>query len=192
MTAPELPGPAQAHGPDARRAMALWFLDHAEDELVKGNRLQASEKAWAAVAQQLKAIAEQRGWIHESHYRNHDIAYYLDREYPEGLNLYLRVEGMDQRGHTNFYENGSDEERVRALVHEARRLVDDLEDLRHRPAQWYTIAEDDTDTQARIRRLTGTQYALPATSLGFINEARLREKQAKWGVPPSEDDEGED
>lgn len=191
MTTSELPGPAQAHGPDARRAMALQFLDHAEDELSKGHRLQASEKAWATVAQQLKAIAEQRGWIHKSHYRLRDIAYYLDREYPESLHLNLRVQGLDTNGHTNFYENFSDEEHVRSLVDDARRLADDLEDLRHRPPQWYTIAEGDTDTQARIQRLTGIQYALPATRRGFINEDRLREQQAKWGVPPSEDDEGE-
>ena len=60
-TTPELPPAAEAQGPDARRAMALRFLGHAEEELAKGHRLQASEKAWGAVAQQLKAIAEQRG-----------------------------------------------------------------------------------------------------------------------------------
>lgn len=191
MTTPELPDPAQAHSPDVRRDMALRFLAHAQDELVRGNRLQASEKAWAAVAQQLKAIAEQRGWIHTSHYRLYDIAYYLDREYPEDdLNLVIRLQGMD-KGHINFYENDLQEFLVTNIVNrDAPKLADDLEGLRHRPMQSYTIATGDTDNQGVVRRLTGTAYAPTTREHGFINAERLREQQAKWGVPLEDDGYG--
>ncbi len=192
--APELPDAAQAHSPDARRAMALRFLAHAEDELAKGHRLQASEKAWAAVAQQLKAIAAQRGWNHKGHRLLYDIALYLDREYP-GLNLRLSVAGADHHGHQNFYENEAGEEIIDDLLNDVGRLVDDLEDLRHRPPQSYTITSEDEDKRVRaaVRRLTGTEYALPVTRVGFINYDRLREDQRKWGAPPpSPEENGEE
>lgn len=79
-TTPELRPSDESQGPEARSAMALRFLDHADQEWAKGNRLQATEKAWAGVAQQFKAITEQRGWVHESHYFR-DMAKYLDKEF---------------------------------------------------------------------------------------------------------------
>ena len=56
MTTPTLPPPG-VQTPDNHWAIALRFLDHAQEELDKGNRLQAGEKAWGAVAHQFKAIA---------------------------------------------------------------------------------------------------------------------------------------
>ncbi len=43
------------------------LIRHAEEQLVSGDRLQASEKAWGAVAHHLKGIAEQRGWSYRTH-----------------------------------------------------------------------------------------------------------------------------
>ena len=54
--------PIETHDVHSRRLIA-----HAEIELAKGDRLQASEKAWGAVAHRLKAIADRRGWEYVTH-----------------------------------------------------------------------------------------------------------------------------
>ena len=39
------------------------FLSHAEEEFEKGDLLQASEKAWGAVAHYVKSVAKAAGWV---------------------------------------------------------------------------------------------------------------------------------
>ena len=43
------------------------LLAQAYEELAKGDFVQVSEKGWSATAQMLKAIAQERGWPHDSH-----------------------------------------------------------------------------------------------------------------------------
>ena len=43
------------------------LLRHAHIELEKGDRLQASEKAWGAVAHGIKVVAAVRGWRYDTH-----------------------------------------------------------------------------------------------------------------------------
>ena len=43
------------------------LIRHAEEKLAEGDRLQASEKAWGAVAHRLKVIAQRRGWEYTTH-----------------------------------------------------------------------------------------------------------------------------
>ena len=43
------------------------LMQHAFDELAKGDRIQASEKAWGAMAHTLKAIADERGLTYGQH-----------------------------------------------------------------------------------------------------------------------------
>ena len=54
--------PIESHAVHSDRLIA-----DAEEELAKGDRLQASEKAWGAVAHRLKVIAAQRGWEYTTH-----------------------------------------------------------------------------------------------------------------------------
>ena len=186
-TAPALPPPVEIQDPDARRDMAVRFLRHAEEEFAKGNRLQASEKAWGAVAQQLKAIAEQRGWEHEGHFRLYDIARYLDKEYKteeHSPRIGSVVLALD-KGHRNFYENDITEIQIDLAINEANEVVEELERLRHLDPRPYTISSQ--TEQAMVRRLTGTEYAYPTTRR-FINQERLNERRAKWGKPPDEGD----
>ena len=55
MTTEEYEGPIES-----QFVHSLRLIRHAQDELDRGDRLQASEKAWGAVAHQLKAIANDR------------------------------------------------------------------------------------------------------------------------------------
>ena len=43
------------------------FLKHANEEFEKGDMLQASEKAWGAVAHYVKPVAKANGWSDGSH-----------------------------------------------------------------------------------------------------------------------------
>ncbi|MCY4437059.1 MAG: hypothetical protein OXE05_06965 [Chloroflexi bacterium] len=52
---------------EQHREISLQFLDHAEDELRKGDFLQASEKAWGAVSHFVSSVARQRNWPLGSH-----------------------------------------------------------------------------------------------------------------------------
>ena len=59
MTLPEQP--IESHDIHSRR-----LIRHAEEMLEAGDRLQASEKAWGAVAHRLKVVADNRGWRYET------------------------------------------------------------------------------------------------------------------------------
>ena len=171
-TTPTLP-PAGARGPSDHRAISLRFLDHAQIELDKGHRLQAGEKAWGAVAHELKAIARARGWNSVGHANLYAVADYLAREYgtPEGQEpLPLRVTTIDGF-HRNFYENERSTDSIQAAISSARRLVDDLEEIRQKEPQPFTI-ENESD-QRTVTLLTGVEYPLEETREdGFVNISR--------------------
>ena len=189
-TPEELTNPGDEQSPDDHRQMSLRFLDHADRELKARRRLQASEKTWGAITHQLSAIAEHRGWLHESHGQFLEIARYLEKEYgSEGL---LDRVKLAEANHVNFYHNRQPSPEIRRNIEQARRLVDDLEGLRQQSPRPYTI-ENSTDA-ATVYRLTGRNYqgSIPVTEQrGFINEARLMERSSKWGQHPPDTPEGE-
>ena len=51
---------------DDYAALSRRLVRQAQEEFDTGDRLQASEKAWGAAAHAVKAIAESRGWNHNS------------------------------------------------------------------------------------------------------------------------------
>ena len=81
-TAPPLPEPGPQSADD-RRVIARRSILQARQELERGSRLQAGEKAWGAVAHNLKAIGESRGWRHESHQQVENIGRQLVAEYQD-------------------------------------------------------------------------------------------------------------
>ena len=79
------------------------FLAQARTELAMGDLQQASEKGWGAVAQILKAVAEQRGWEHNRHRHFSRIASRLRSEI--GDRDIVRFFATANLLHENFYEN---------------------------------------------------------------------------------------
>ena len=57
--------------------LSRHYLARADEYLRAGDRVQASEKGWGAVAEAIKSIAEQRGWNHQGHRLLNDVAYQL-------------------------------------------------------------------------------------------------------------------
>ena len=103
--------------------ISIRFLDHAEEEFEKGDMLQASEKAWGAVAHYVKSVAKANGWSDGSH---RDIAVNARRL----LDLTPDPEGNRKRFalinmlHVNFYEEDLDPKDVEVGIRDARWLID--------------------------------------------------------------------
>ena len=102
------------------------FLRHAEEEFEAGDMLQASEKAWGAVAHYLKSVAKFRGWRNRSHSDLSDIVLDLAQETgdPDRIGTLYRSVGAL---HTNFYEDWFSDQMVAGGIEDARELIDRLE-----------------------------------------------------------------
>ena len=85
------------------REASRQLLAQAHAELDAGDLRQASEKAWGAAAQVVKAAAQIRGWDHYSHRGLFVTVDQLVDEVgdPDIHNLFMFANGL----HTNFYEN---------------------------------------------------------------------------------------
>ena len=96
-TTPPAPAPLESHLTHSQRLM-----EHAEEQLAKGDRLQASEKAWGAVAHQIKAIANRRGWKYDAHSQVYDLVRRLAEETEDPIlvrDLFSTANGL----HRNYY-----------------------------------------------------------------------------------------
>ncbi len=146
----QLPDPRQS-GMEDHVQMGRRFLEQARIELDKGDRLQASEKVWGAVAHSLKAVGIQRGWVHDSHANVIAIGEHLAREF-ERDDFYDYVATAESM-HVNFYENRREEDGVRRALDRAAVFIAELDEVRASPPRPYTI-RDVTD-QRRVGRLLG-------------------------------------
>ena len=154
-TAPELPPPGIQSTED-RCQISRQLLIHAREELAVGSRLQAGEKAWGAVVQPMKAIAEQRGWPHKSHQDVREVArqvaleYGLDDDQKEVLYDAYRV------GHENFYENYRGVEELAEMITRVEEVAPVLIRLTSEPPRPFTITSN--VQLRRLRRLTDNDH----------------------------------
>ena len=80
------------------------LIEQANYELhTMGDRVQASDKASGAVAQAVKAIAEDRNWRHSSHNLRRDIMGLLAGEYSQPEVIHLQA--VAGQLHENYYED---------------------------------------------------------------------------------------
>ena len=117
---------------DEHAALSREFVRHAQEEFDRGDRLQASEKAWGAAAHAVKAIAAERGWNHDSHRLLFDVVTKLSRDTGNpALSAYFREASSL---HQNFYENWQSDGSVQDGINQVKALVELLEEVRVRPA----------------------------------------------------------
>ena len=140
---------AQAES-DRYAAISQRLIGQAEEELQKGDCLQAGEKVWGAVAHAVKAVAEQRGWVHHNHRRLHDIADQIadERARPDLRLLFAASNIM----HDNFHEDFLDADRVEQGVKDASLLMRELEAIRVEPPLPFTV--ESRAQERRVARLT--------------------------------------
>ena len=109
------------------RAASRALLEQASDELAKGDHRQASEKAWGAAAQIVKAVAQHRGWPHNGHpLLRQTVSSLVAETGDEELETLFQTASWL---HVNYYENWSPPEEVQRSVPRIARLLDKLDPL---------------------------------------------------------------
>ncbi len=138
--------------------LSRQYIERADGYLRAGDRVQASEKGWGAVAEAVKSIAAERGWNHQSHRLLGDIAFQLSVEWerPDLLDLFDAAERL----HINFYEDNMALDYIAVRVGSAKTLLAELETLRELPPRQVAVAT--REQRNRWRRLTGELLPLPA------------------------------
>ena len=104
------------------------FLGHAEDLFRDGDSLQASEKAWGAVAHRLKSIARRRNWPSGSHQALSVIKDRLAEESANPARLLMLYKSAEML-HTNFYEDWLEDDVVERCLGYVRELIAILQEV---------------------------------------------------------------
>ena len=114
-----------------------------------GDLVQASNKASSAVAQAVKAIAEDRNWRHGSHNLRREIVGLIASEFdlPDLVNL----QGIADQLHDNHYEDLMSDSLVTYLLGQINERLGSLWDLRDKGAN--PGFAPSSDQQRIIRRL---------------------------------------
>ena len=131
--------------------LSRHFIEKADEYLLAGDRVQASEKGWGAVAEAIKSIAEQRGWNHHGHRLLNDVAFQLSVEWNR-RDLKVLYDAIEKL-HINFYEDSMELDDIAASVEDAKGLLRELEDLRNLPQRHISV--ESREQRNRWRRLTG-------------------------------------
>ena len=112
--------------PEEHIEVSRRFLVHADEFLEAGDLPQASEKAWGAIAQYLKAAANSRGWQNGTHRDFFTIKNRLATE-TDNPNRVSELFGVIRGLHQNFYEPLYSQDDVRVAINSAREFVEMLE-----------------------------------------------------------------
>ena len=107
------------------------FLEHAGEEFERGDMLQASEKAWGAVAHYVKSVAKARGWPDGSHWDIANNARKLLDLTPAPDSNREKLSHINVL-HINFYEEVLDPKDVKLGIKDARVLIDAMREAESR------------------------------------------------------------
>ncbi len=106
---------------------AREFLEAADREFAMGDKLQGSEKLWGAACQAVIAIAQQRGWPHNSHSAMKDSVTRLAKEHDDpALQAGYAVA---EKLHANFYHGFMEDYQLIVDSALVRRFVERALDL---------------------------------------------------------------
>ncbi len=103
------------------------YMGKAYQYLSENDLPQASEKAWGAAAEMVKAVAEERGRYHKSHRVLYEIIDDLADE--TGDSDIARIFHVASDLHINYYERWLPSRTVRQGVNDVQTLLDKLEPL---------------------------------------------------------------
>ena len=166
-TATTLPEPGEA-SVDDRVQISRRLIRQAREELDAGDRLQATEKVWGALAQMMKAHGQRRGWLNlGSHRTVGHIAQQLAAEYDERAIIHAYVAA--DNGHRNFYDNEMSPPEIEGIIVVVGDVLPDLERALRESPRPFTIS--DVDQRWRVRTLTGRQTLEvgDSSAVGFSN-----------------------
>ena len=166
---PPLPEPGES-SPEDRVAMSRRFIQQARKEHQEGDRTQAGEKAWGAIAQLVKAIGHTRGWDHRSHKQVEDIGRHLVKEYDDAR-IGTGLADAYFRGHKNFYENTETDEEIEVAIESVEVALPLLENILAGPrAPSQSRPGATSGAWSRITGKDADEFAIGETSpVGFSN-----------------------
>ena len=147
--------------------LKLW---EAQQELNRGDTMQASEKAYGAVSCAAKAYGEKRGWNHYNHHRVVLILEQLrdEENAPKLTEAYDAVKSL----HDNFFEYELSVTRVQDRIGTARELCATLESLRQ--AEIHPFPSESLNREQRRRlallRQPPQKAQLPVEDLPEVDE----------------------
>ncbi len=151
ITAPALPEPGAATVED-RVQISRRLIQQSREEIDRGDRLQATEKVWGALAQMLKAHGQQRGWFNLGGHRTvGHIARQLSDEYDDRriITAYVAADN----GHRNFYDNEMSPPEIEGIITVVTGVLPELERALEESPRPFVIG--DVDQRWRVRTLTG-------------------------------------
>ena len=132
---------------ESRMSIGRRLMSHADDQFSAGDFLQASEKAWGAVAHFLKAHAVSRGLPHSGHYHLRQVANQLENE--TGVARIGELFAICESLHANYYEAWMSEDELERRITNAKELIALLEEIPMPPL---------SDTSARPRNHRERQF----------------------------------
>jgi len=107
------------------RDLAERFLREAEELLAKGDYVQASEKAWGAAAQIVKAVAAKAG----KELKSHGELWRFVNEIAGGDRELRRLWRTANSLHQNFYEGWMPPEDVKYAVEDVKQFIERLKKM---------------------------------------------------------------
>ncbi|MEK7814769.1 MAG: PaREP1 family protein [Chloroflexota bacterium] len=103
----------------------LWAK--AQEALVQGDLLQASEKGWGAAAHMVKGVAQRKGWQHDGH---RELYHAVNRLAQEIGDRQIRLLFNSASAlHSNFYENWMPREMIEDSLAQVGDFLEKLEGL---------------------------------------------------------------
>ncbi len=126
--------------PAQHQEISERFLSHAQEEFEKGDQLQASEKAWGAVAHYVQSVAKERGWQVGSHRNTIENAARLIELSSDPAGNRTRLSAIIGL-HANFYEVHMPERLVEQGIEDARDLLTALKEAASLEEQTYQPPE---------------------------------------------------
>ena len=107
------------------RDLAERFLREAEELLARGDYVQASEKAWGAAAQMVKAVAAKAG----KELKSHGDLWLFVSEVAGGDRELRRLWRTANSLHQNFYEGWMPPEDVKYAIEDVKQFVEQLKKM---------------------------------------------------------------
>ena len=174
-TVATLPEPGTASVED-RAQISKRMIQQARVELDAGDRLQATEKVWGALAQIMKAHGQQRGWMNlGSHRTVGHIARQLAAEFDDVriIDAYVAADN----GHRNFYDNEMSPSEIEEIITAVADVLPELATALEEPPRPFVIRERDV---WRVRTLTGQQTLEvgDSSAVGFSNTHEIADADA--------------
>ena len=114
----------KASPPERYEEISRHLLEQAQEELDKGDILQASDKVWGATAHAVKAVCQRMGWNHHAHNHLRAAANYIFAEF--GRDDLTLAFGYLEALHANYYEHQWEASDIRIGITNAMLVIREL------------------------------------------------------------------